>query len=106
LTLVVDASVAVAACAQKDGFAELGDELIAPPLMWSEASANLHLELFKGAIEREDAEIMHERLERCPVKRDDRQASAGVPGSWPSVSGGDEPTTRSTSRSPRSATVV
>lgn len=37
--------------------------------MWSEARANLHLELFKGAIEHEDAAIMHERLEACPVRR-------------------------------------
>lgn len=47
--LVIDANVAVAACAMEDGFAELGNELSAPPLMWSEARANLHLELFKGA---------------------------------------------------------
>lgn len=39
--------------------------------MWSEARANLHLELFKGAIEREDAMIMHQRLEACPVRRVD-----------------------------------
>ncbi len=69
--LVIDANVAVAACAKEDGFAELGNELNAPPLMWSEARANLHLELFKGAIQREDAEIMHQRLEKCPVKRHD-----------------------------------
>lgn len=69
--LVIDASVAVAACANQDGFSSLGEELRAPPLMWSEARANLHLELFKGLIEREDAEIMHERLERCPVQRHD-----------------------------------
>jgi predicted nucleic acid-binding protein len=69
--LVIDANVAVAACAKEEGFAELGDELAAPPLMWSEARANLHLELFKQAITAEDAAIMHERLEACPVKRED-----------------------------------
>jgi predicted nucleic acid-binding protein len=69
--LVIDANVAVAACAKQDGFAAIGEELSAPPLMWSEARANLHLELFKGAIEREDAEVMHQRLERCPVQRHD-----------------------------------
>lgn len=69
--LVIDASVAIAACAKENGFAELGDELAAPPLMWSEARANLHLELFKGLIEQEDATIMHERLEACPVRRMD-----------------------------------
>lgn len=69
--LVIDANVAVAACAQENGFADLGEELSAPPLMWSEARANLHLELFKGEIEHEDAEIMHTRLEQCPVRRED-----------------------------------
>ncbi|MGA9315403.1 MAG: type II toxin-antitoxin system VapC family toxin [Solirubrobacteraceae bacterium] len=69
--LVIDANVAVAACAKEEGFAELGDELAAPPLMWSEARANLHLELFKQAITAEDAAIMHERLETCPVTRQD-----------------------------------
>jgi predicted nucleic acid-binding protein len=69
--LVIDANVAVAACAEREGFAELGDELAAPPLMWSEARANLHLELFKQAISAEDAAIMHERLETCPVMRQD-----------------------------------
>lgn len=64
--LVLDASVAVAACAKEDGFTELGEDLVAPPLMWSEARANLHLELFKGAITPQDAEIMHTRLEACP----------------------------------------
>ncbi len=58
-----DANVAIAACAKENGFTELEDELVAPPLMWSEARANLHLELFKGAIEHEDATIMHKRLE-------------------------------------------
>ncbi len=69
--LVIDANVAVAACAQENGFAELGDELSAPPLMWSEARANLHLELFKGEITAEDAAIKHKRLEQCPVQRED-----------------------------------
>jgi predicted nucleic acid-binding protein len=41
--LVIDANVAVAACAKEDGFTELGDELSAPPLMWSEARANVAL---------------------------------------------------------------
>jgi predicted nucleic acid-binding protein len=69
--LVIDANVAVAACAKEEGFAELGGELAAPPLMWSEARANLHLELFKQTITAKDATIMHERLEACPVKRED-----------------------------------
>jgi hypothetical protein len=54
--LVIDANVAVAACAEEKAFAELGDELSAPPLMWSEARANLHLEL-DGRLRRGAAQL-------------------------------------------------
>ncbi len=68
--LVVDASVAVAACAVPDGFSELGDpELTAPPLMWSEARSVLHELAWRREIEVEDAEATRERLEGCPVAR-------------------------------------
>jgi len=70
--LVVDANVALAACGgTDDGFAGLGDKTASVPLMWSEARAALHLQLTKGEIAREDAEIIHHRLERCPVERID-----------------------------------
>lgn len=70
--LVIDANVAAAACGGGgDGFAALGDELASVPLMWSEARANLHLKLVKGEISSEDAQIVHSRLEACPVKRID-----------------------------------
>jgi predicted nucleic acid-binding protein len=68
--LVIDANVAAAASGgEGNGFEALGDELASVPLMWSEARASLHLKLHKGEIGREDAEIIHERLESCPVKR-------------------------------------
>jgi predicted nucleic acid-binding protein len=68
--LVVDANVARAACGgEGDGFAVLGDELASIPLMWSEARASLHLALLKGEIGRDDGEIIHDRLEICPVPR-------------------------------------
>jgi predicted nucleic acid-binding protein len=68
--LVVDANVARAACGgEGDGFAVLGDELVSIPLMWSEARASLHLALLKGEIGRDDGEIIHDRLEICPVAR-------------------------------------
>jgi len=68
--LVIDANVARAACGgEGDGFALLGDELVSVPLMWSEARASLHLALLKGEIGREDGEIIHDRLETCPVDR-------------------------------------
>jgi predicted nucleic acid-binding protein len=70
--LVIDANVATAACGgEGNGFEALGDDLASVPLMWSEARAGLHLKLHKGEIGREDAEVIHARLERCPVERMD-----------------------------------
>lgn len=70
MTLVVDATVAVASVAKADGFEALSDEdLVAPALMWSEARSTLHLGLLKGTIGAEDAAIAHENLETCPVRR-------------------------------------
>lgn len=70
--LVIDANVARAACGgDGDGFAVLGDDLVSVPLMWSEARASLHLALLKGEIERSDGEIIHRRLENCPVDKVD-----------------------------------
>ncbi len=69
--LVIDANAALEACGEKDGFQTLGDDLAGPPLMWSEARANLHLALVKGEIVAEDAAIMHERLDNCSVARED-----------------------------------
>ncbi len=43
MTPVVDATVALRASGVADGFDEFGDdELVAPPLMWSEARSVLH----------------------------------------------------------------
>jgi len=47
--LVVDASVALPACVTPDGFARFGDEeLVAPPLMWSEVRSALHEAVWRG----------------------------------------------------------
>jgi predicted nucleic acid-binding protein len=68
--LVLDASVAIAACAAADGFDEFGDEaLVAPPLMWSEARSAIHELTWRGEITPDDAEPTRARLERCPVGR-------------------------------------
>ena len=68
--LVIDASVAFAACAAPGGFEEFGDEpLVAPPLMWSEARSALHELAWRGQIMPGDAEATRHRLERCPVDR-------------------------------------
>lgn len=69
--LVLDANVAAAACGGENGFSTFGDDLASVPLMWSEVRASLHLKLHKGEIAREDAKIIHERLESCPVERID-----------------------------------
>lgn len=66
--LVVDASVASAACARPDGFTTLGDDLVAPPLMWSETRANLHLKAFKGEITFERADLLHHRLASASIE--------------------------------------
>lgn len=67
--LVIDASVAVAAVGARDGFARLaGHRLVAPPLMWPEARAAVHLGLWRGRVEREDAEAAHRQLEGAPVE--------------------------------------
>jgi predicted nucleic acid-binding protein len=67
--LVVDANVAVAACARPDGFDKLGDDLAGPPLLWSEARSTLYLQVVKGMIDRERARRLPERLIAAPVAR-------------------------------------
>lgn len=66
--LVIDAGVAVSASWGPDGFAELrSEELIAPPLMWSEARSALHELEWRGEISNSDALAAHARLEGSPV---------------------------------------
>ena len=70
MTLVVDASVVVAASAAEDGLQALGaEDLVAPPLMWSEARSTLHHGVWRGLLPAEDGEVMRHRLERSPVSR-------------------------------------
>jgi predicted nucleic acid-binding protein len=66
--LVLDANVVVPACASDGGFARFsGETLAAPPLMWPEARASLHLGLVRGLVDREIADAALDRLEGCPV---------------------------------------
>jgi predicted nucleic acid-binding protein len=70
--LVIDASVAVSACAQPDGFQIVGGdrhELVGPPLMWSEARSILRLRSWTGDIAAKLAPGMLERLEEAPVNK-------------------------------------
>jgi predicted nucleic acid-binding protein len=56
-TLVVDANVAVQACIDVGGLGPLeGHDLVAPPIMLSEALSSLHEMNFRGEISRELAD--------------------------------------------------
>ena len=70
MTLVVDASVAVASAFAAGGFDEFGAEpLVAPSLMWSEARSTLRLALWRGRVSSPDAEAALDRLEASPIER-------------------------------------
>jgi predicted nucleic acid-binding protein len=67
--LVVDASVAIPACGSPDGFDFFGDnELLAPPLMWSEARSTIHEALWRGDVSRTYALRTAARLESSPIR--------------------------------------
>jgi predicted nucleic acid-binding protein len=66
--LVLDASLVVPTCTAAARFDYLGDpDLIAPPLMWSEARSTLHAALWRGELTPEHARESHERLLEAPV---------------------------------------
>ncbi|MGH2741009.1 MAG: type II toxin-antitoxin system VapC family toxin [Thermoleophilaceae bacterium] len=67
--LVVDASYAVRECAAGTGFANFDDEeLVAPPLMWSETRSVLHEAMWRGEASRDSAERALLRLHEAPVR--------------------------------------
>jgi predicted nucleic acid-binding protein len=69
LTLVVDASYTVRECAAGTGFARLeDDDLMAPPLMWSETRSALREAMWRGEVSRPNAERALVRLNEAPVK--------------------------------------
>lgn len=61
----------VAASVTPDGFSMLPGDLIAPPLMWSEAASALHELYWRGQIDGEDASAIFERLQTAPVRQRD-----------------------------------
>jgi len=66
--LVVDATVVLAACAADDGFSHFADpDLVAPPLMWSEARAVLHELARRGDLPAAQARRMRRAVDRAPV---------------------------------------
>lgn len=69
MKLVIDASVAVAASANPVGFHRFRKyELIAPPLMWIEATSTLHAMQWRGELRREQTGPMLDRLLGAPVQ--------------------------------------
>lgn len=68
--LVVDSNVVVVACATDEGFTALeGEELVAPPLMWSEAVSAVHEAAHRREIDQDLARLALSRVVRCPVVR-------------------------------------
>jgi predicted nucleic acid-binding protein len=93
--LVVDASVAVAACHTPVGFARLrGNELAAPQLMHIEASSVLHEMAWRKEISAQRAKTMLYRLLNAPIQI--HTPDGLVEAAWRVA---DEPMTRSTWRS-------
>jgi predicted nucleic acid-binding protein len=68
--LVIDTSIAVRALlAGRDGFAPLdGEDLVAPPLLWSEARSVLHEMRWRGALDGRQADDAHAGLASIPVR--------------------------------------
>lgn len=75
--LVVDASVVLPACASPGGFDLFGtEELVAPPLLWSEARSALHEAWFRREISAAQALRTLDVLDRAPIRpRTRRQVS-------------------------------
>lgn len=66
--LVVDAAIVVTACLSESGFEPLaGEELVAPHLMWSEASSVLHELLWRREISDDLAQTALQRLTDADV---------------------------------------
>ena len=67
--LVVDASVALPACASPGGFDLFGaEELVAPPLLWSESRSALHEALFRRDISAVQALRTLDALDHAPIR--------------------------------------
>ncbi len=66
--LVIDASVALAACSAPGGFDVLRDDLVAPPLLWSEALSVLHESVWRGEVSGGLARRALEALRRAPIR--------------------------------------
>jgi predicted nucleic acid-binding protein len=77
--LVVDASVAVNA--SYGGLGPLaGEELVAPPLMWSEARSSLHQAVWRGDLDPDEGRQLLTAVHRLPVRS--RNPRALAEGAW------------------------
>ena len=69
MTLVLDANVFLGACLQVEGFSLFGDEeLVGPPLLWSETLNAIRDGLHRGEISRRLADEGRLRLDGSPVR--------------------------------------
>jgi len=66
--LVVDASYGVQACLVNHGFDSLGDNLLVPPVWWSEVESALHELASRRSITAELATASFDRLLTAPVR--------------------------------------
>lgn len=65
--LVVDASVVVEASLGGRSLADLGDDLVAPPLLWPEARSAIRQGYWRGAVALAQAQSARRALARAPV---------------------------------------
>jgi len=66
--MVVDASVVVGAVLGARGFDIFADEqLVAPPLLWSEARSVLHAKVWRGDVPTSEVQRLQQRLAAVPV---------------------------------------
>jgi predicted nucleic acid-binding protein len=70
--LVIDASATLYAAASRSGFRSLRrHDLVAPPLMWSEATSAIRERLYRGELSLELADRVRERLWSGSIARHD-----------------------------------
>lgn len=68
--LVIDASVALSAALTRDGFARIAHhDLVAPPLMWSEAVSTLREHARRGDISSDQAVASLAALRSAPIRK-------------------------------------
>jgi len=69
LTLVLDANVVVGACLTPQGFVPFeGEELVAPPIMWSEFRSSFHESVWRKETSSEDALKALARLDEGAIR--------------------------------------